>query len=69
VSGGSEWAGVEDPSPVARAAAHFGQRLTRAQALEGPRLAILWPLVDQIVTTVPEIARHIYGPEGFTPAE
>jgi hypothetical protein len=66
---GSEWAGLEDPSPDLRDAAHLGQCLTRAQGLEEPRLAILWPLVDQVVTTVPEIARHIYGPEGFQPAE
>ena len=66
---GSGRAGLEDPPPATRAADHQGERLTRAQALEEPRVAILWPLVDQVVTTVPEIGRHIYGPEGFRPAE
>ena len=34
---------------------YYGQRLTRAQALDQPDLPSLWELVDLVVTTVPEV--------------
>ena len=64
-----EGAGLYDSLPQQSEPAHRGQRLTREQALDDPRLAVLWPLVDQVVTPVPEVSQEIYGPEGFRPVE
>jgi hypothetical protein len=36
-------------------ARHYGQRLTRQQALAHPLLVQLWPLVDEVALRVPEV--------------
>jgi hypothetical protein len=40
----------------------FGQRLTREQALDHPRLTSFWQLVDHILTQDQVVAEHVYGP-------
>ena len=44
----------------------FGQRLTREQALEHPRLTGLWELVDHILVQDQVVAGHMYGPKSET---
>jgi hypothetical protein len=38
---------------------YYGTRLTRAEALEHPALPKLWELVDQAVTSVPELQHSL----------
>lgn len=42
---------------------HYGHRLTRDEALTHPMLTDLRALVDEVVTTVPEVAAHVYREE------
>jgi hypothetical protein len=52
----SEGAGLVDALVAGKGEAdYYGQRLTRAQALDQPDLSSLWELVDLVVTTVPEV--------------
>ena len=51
----SEGAGLVDALVAGKGEAdYYGQRLTRAQALDQPDLSS-WELVDLVVTTVPEV--------------
>lgn len=55
-------AGLVD-GPVARTKRlpHHGAHLTRERALSDARLALLWPVVDEVVTTVPEVSEAVYS--------
>jgi hypothetical protein len=58
----AEGAGAVDALVASRGEAdHYGQRLTRDEALAHARLDDLWEVVDAVVTEVPEAAVAIYG--------
>lgn len=49
-------AGLVDALVASKGVAnYYGRRLTRAAALEHPALPLLWELVDQVLTTAPEL--------------
>jgi hypothetical protein len=53
-------AGVVDALVASNGVAnYYGTRLTRAEALEHPALPKLWELVDQAVTSVPELQHSL----------
>jgi hypothetical protein len=55
-----EGAGLVDALVASkRDANYYGKRLTRQEALAHPALALLWELVDQAVTTVPELQESL----------
>ena len=58
----SAGAGAVDALVASRGEAdYYGRCLSRDEALASPRLAELWPLVDEVVTTVPEVRSVIYS--------
>ncbi len=59
----ADGAGLVDALVASKGAAnHYGLRLTRDQALSHPFLEQLWPLVDEVAASVPEVERVIRNP-------
>jgi hypothetical protein len=59
---GEAGAGVVDALAVVEGRApHFGQKLSRAEALAHERLPDVWELVDWIVVTDPTVSRYMHA--------
>ena len=55
-------AGLVDPLVASAGnAEYYGKRLSRNEALEDPRLPVLWSLVDEVVIEVREVRDQVYG--------
>lgn len=56
-----EGAGLVDALVASKGDAdHYGERLSRDEALQRPALPEVWSIVDEVITTVPEAAAIVY---------